>query len=390
MLRSISELKVEGRRVLLRLDLNVPLKDGKVADDARIRAAAPTVRQLVQRGAVVIACSHLGRPKGGPDPRYTLAPVAPVLAAHAGVNVQFVPDVIGPAAKQAVAEAVAGQVVLLENLRFHPEEEANDPAFARELAALAEVYVNDAFGTAHRAHASTYGVAQFFAEKAAGPLMLAEVSALSRVRDEPERPLVVIAGGAKISGKLETLEALAGKADVLCLVGGLANTFLLAQGLGVGRSLVEPDLVDKAQEILRQGQQRGCRVLLPQDVVVAESLEAARGRTVGVEEVPPEAMIVDIGPQTLTTITAQLSRGTVFWNGPAGVFEKQPFATGTLGIARALAKSQAFTVVGGGESVEAVHLAGVAEQISHVSTGGGASLEFLAGYRLPGLEALEG
>ncbi|MDW7967940.1 MAG: phosphoglycerate kinase [Thermoanaerobaculum sp.] len=390
MLRSISELKVEGRRVLLRLDLNVPLKDGKVADDARIRAAAPTVRQLVQRGAVVIACSHLGRPKGGPDPRYTLAPVAPVLAAHAGVNVQFVPDVIGPAAKQAVAEAVSGQVVLLENLRFHPEEEANDPAFARELAALAEVYVNDAFGTAHRAHASTYGVAQFFAEKAAGPLMLAEVSALSRVRDEPERPLVVIAGGAKISGKLETLEALAGKADVLCLVGGLANTFLLAQGLGVGRSLVEPDLVDKAQEILRQGQQRGCRVLLPQDVVVAESLEAARGRTVGVEEVPPEAMIVDIGPQTLTTITAQLSRGTVFWNGPAGVFEKQPFATGTLGIARALAKSQAFTVVGGGESVEAVHLAGVAEQISHVSTGGGASLEFLAGYRLPGLEALEG
>ncbi|MCX7894384.1 MAG: phosphoglycerate kinase [Thermoanaerobaculum sp.] len=390
MLRSISELKVEGRRVLLRLDLNVPLKDGKVADDARIRAAAPTVRQLVQRGAVVIACSHLGRPKSGPDPRYTLAPVAPVLAAYAGVNVQFVPDVIGPAAKQAVAEAVSGQVVLLENLRFHPEEEANDPAFARELAALAEVYVNDAFGTAHRAHASTHGVAQFFAEKAAGPLMLAEVSALSRVRDEPERPLVVIAGGAKISGKLETLEALAGKADVLCLVGGLANTFLLAQGLGVGRSLVEPDLVGKAQEILRQGQQRGCRVLLPQDVVVAESLEAARGRTVGVEEVPPEAMIVDIGPQTLTTITAQLSRGTVFWNGPAGVFEKQPFATGTLGIARALAESQAFTVVGGGESVEAVHLAGVAEQISHVSTGGGASLEFLAGYRLPGLEALEG
>lgn len=387
--RRMEELAVAGRRVLLRLDLNVPLKDGQVADDTRIRAAAPTVRALAQRGAVVVACSHLGRPKGKPEPRYSLAPVAPLLAELAGCPVRFVDDVVGEKAQAAVREARPGEVVLLENLRFDPREEANDPEFARTLAQLADLYVNDAFGTAHRAHASTAGVARYFAEKAAGPLLFTELAALSRVRDNPERPLVVIAGGAKISGKLETLQALSQKADVLCLVGGLANTFLLAKGVAVGRSLVEPDLVELARQILHQAQSRGTEVVLPVDVVVAESPEAAEGKVVPVTSVPADSMILDVGPQTVAAIASRVGRGTVFWNGPAGVFEKPPFAAGTLGIARALGESQAFTVVGGGESVEAVQLSGVASRISHVSTGGGASLEFLAGAELPGVAALE-
>ncbi|MEW5877597.1 MAG: phosphoglycerate kinase [Acidobacteriota bacterium] len=387
--RTMDELEVSGRRVLLRLDLNVPLKDGQVADDTRIRAAAPTVRALAERGAVVVACSHLGRPKGKPEPRYSLAPVAPVLGERSGCPVRFVEDVVGEKARAAVEEAKPGQVVLLENLRFDPREEANDPEFARALASLADVYVNDAFGAAHRAHASTAGVAQFFAEKAAGPLMLAELAALSKVKDNPQRPLVVIAGGAKISGKLETLQALSQKADVLCLVGGLANTFLLAQGVSVGRSLVEPDLVELARQILEQAHARGTEVVLPVDVVVAENLEAAEGQVVPVTAVPANGMILDVGPQTVKLIASKVGKGTVFWNGPAGVFEKPPFAAGTLAIARALGESHAFTVVGGGESVEAVQLAGVASRISHVSTGGGASLEYLAGATLPGVAALE-
>ncbi|MFN3413193.1 MAG: phosphoglycerate kinase [Thermoanaerobaculum sp.] len=389
MVRRMDELAVSERRVLLRLDLNVPLKDGQVADDTRIRAAAPTVRALAERRAVVVACSHLGRPKGKPEPKYSLAPVAPVLAKLTGCLVRFVEDLVGERAQAAVRDAQPGEVVLLENLRFDPREEANDPEFAKALASLADVYVNDAFGAAHRAHASTAAVAQYFGEKAAGPLMLAELSALSKVKDNPQRPLVVIAGGAKISGKLETLQALSQKADVLCLVGGLANTFLLAQGVSVGRSLVEPNLVELARQILEQAQSRGTEVVLPQDVVVAESLEAAEGQVVPVNAVPADTMILDVGPQTVAAIASKVGSGTVFWNGPAGVFEKPPFAAGTLAIARALGESQAFTVVGGGESVEAVQLAGVASRISHVSTGGGASLEYLAGATLPGVAALE-
>lgn len=385
----MAELKVAGKRVLLRLDLNVPLRDGQVADDSRIRAAAPTVRALAEANAVVVVCSHLGRPKGKPDARFSLAPVAPVLASHAGRPVTFVGDVIGETARHAVADAKPGEVLLLENLRFHAGEEANDPEFARALASLAEVYVNDAFGTAHRAHASTAGVAAYFQEKAAGPLMLAELAALSRVRDHPQRPLVVIAGGAKISGKLEVLQALAQKADVLALVGGLANTFLLACGKPVGASLVERELIGLAEQILAQAKERGTKVLLPVDVVVAESLEAERGVVVPVEMVRGNQLILDVGPRTLAAIDEHLGSGTVFWNGPAGVFERPAFAAGTLALARALAASSAFTVVGGGESVEAVQRAGVAERIGHVSTGGGASLEFLAGQQLPGIAALE-
>ena len=348
-LRLMDTLKVEGRRVLLRLDLNVPLKDGKVGDETRIREAAPTVRALAERGAVVIACSHLGRAKGKPDPALSLAPVAPILARLAGRPVRFVPDTVGEVAKQAVAAAKPGDVLLLENLRFEAGEEKNDPAFCAQLAALADVYVNDAFGTAHRAHASTAGVAKLFKERAAGPLMAREIAALSKVRDNPDRPFVAVVGGAKISGKL----------------------------------------VPMAKDILAAATGRGASVVLPTDVVVATGTDAP-GRTVSVSGVGPDEMILDIGPETRQRIAGILATArTVFWNGPAGVFEKPAFAAGTLAIAQAMAASPAFTVVGGGESVAAVQQAGVAGKLSHVSTGGGASLEFLAGDMLPGVAILE-
>jgi phosphoglycerate kinase len=388
-LRSMDTLNVRGRRVLLRLDLNVPLKEGKVLDDTRVREAAPTVRALAERGAIVIACSHLGRAKGKPDPALSLAPVAPVLAKHTGRPVRFVPDVAGKAARQAVAAAKPGEVLLLENLRFEAGEEKNDPAFCSTLAALADVYVNDAFGTAHRAHASTAGVAARFTERAAGPLMAREIAALTRVRDNPERPFVAVVGGAKISGKLETLTSLARRADTVVLVGGMANTFLLAQGVEVGKSLVEADLVGTAKEILAAAASRGVAVILPSDVVVAPSSDAP-GRIVGVGAVPAGEMILDIGPVTRQRIVQVVAQArTVFWNGPAGVFEKPAVAAGTLAIAKALADSKAFTAVGGGESVAAVQQAGVAGKLSHVSTGGGAALEFLAGDTLPGVAVLE-
>jgi phosphoglycerate kinase len=388
-LRSMDTLEVEGRRVLLRLDLNVPLKDGRVLDDTRIRAAAPTVRALAQRRAIVVACSHLGRAKGKPDPALSLAPVAPILANYAEVPVRFVADVVGNAAAHAVAQAKPGEVVLLENLRFEAGEEKNDPEFCAALAALADVYVNDAFGTAHRAHASTAGVAAHFAERAAGPLMAREIAALTQVRDHPERPFVAVVGGAKISGKLETLTSLARRADTVVLVGGMANTFLLARGIAVGRSLVEADLVPTAREILTTAATGGVAVELPVDVVVASSVDAP-GRVVGIAAVGPDDIILDIGPATRARVAEIVARArTVFWNGPAGVFEKPAFAEGTRAIAQALAASTGFTVVGGGESVAAVQQAGVAGKLSHVSTGGGAALEFLAGDPLPGVAALE-
>ncbi len=389
-LRSIESLEVSGKRLLLRLDLNVPLKDGAVADDTRVREAAPTVRLLAGRGAIVIACSHLGRAKGRPDPALSLAPVAPVLSRHAGRPVGFVPDVAGPVAAAAATAARAGDVLLLENLRFEPGETGNDPEFCARLARLAEVYVNDAFGTAHRAHASTAGVAELFAARAAGPLMARELRALTTVRDHPERPFVAVVGGAKISGKLEALQALVDRADVLALVGGMANTFMLARGGEIGTSLVERDLVDTARDILARAAQRGAAVILPDDVVVAPGADAAAGRVVPADGITADQMVLDIGPATVARIVAALGAArTVFWNGPAGVFERPQFAAGTLAIARALAASPAFTVVGGGESVAAVHQAGVAGRLSHVSTGGGASLELLGGATLPGVAVLE-
>ena len=388
-LRSMEQLDVKGKRVLLRLDLNVPLKDGAVRDETRVREAAPTVRALAERGAVVISCSHLGRAKGKYDAALSLAPVAPVLARLAGRPVTFVPDVVGEKAKAAVAAARPGDVLLLDNLRFEAGEEKNDPALCAGLASLADVYVNDAFGSAHRAHASTAGVAAHFAARAAGPLMAREVAALTRLRDHAEHPFVAVVGGAKISGKLETLQALIGKADVVVLVGGMANTFLLAEGIAVGKSLVEPELLETARQALAQAAARGVTLVLPSDVVVAAGLDAP-GHTAPVTGVGADEMILDIGPETRARIAGLLATAkTVFWNGPAGVFEKEAFAAGTMAIARALADSHAFTVVGGGESVAAVQQAGVAAKLSHVSTSGGASLEFLAGDVLPGIAALE-
>jgi len=300
-----------------------------------------------------------------------------------------VADTAGATARAAVAAAKPGDVLLLENLRFEAGEEKNDPGFCAALAALADVYVNDAFGTAHRAHASTAGVAKLFKERAAGPLMAREIAALARVRDNPERPFVAVVGGAKISGKLETLQSLAQRADTVVLVGGMANTFLLAQGVAVGKSLVEAELVATAREILAAAAARNVAVVLPTDAVVAAGLDAP-GRTVPVTAVGPEEMILDVGPDTRKRIAVVLAGArTVFWNGPAGVFEKPAFAAGTLAIAEAMAASPAFTVVGGGESVAAVQQAGVAAKLSHVSTGGGASLEFLAGDELPGVAVLE-
>jgi phosphoglycerate kinase len=388
-LRSMEQLDVRGKRVLLRLDLNVPLKEGAVRDETRVREAAPAVRALAERGAIVIACSHLGRAKGKFDPALSLAPVAPVLARLVGRPVTFVPDVIGEKARAAVAAAKPGDVLLLDNLRFELGEEKNDPAMCAALAALADAYVNDAFGSAHRAHASTAGVAAHFSARAAGPLMAREVAALSKVRDHAEHPFVAVVGGAKISGKLETLQALVDKADMVVLVGGMANTFLLAQGVAVGKSLVEPELLDTARAVLAQAAARGVTLVLPSDAVVATGLDAP-GHVAPVRAVGGEEMILDIGPETRARIASVLATAkTVFWNGPAGVFEKEAFAAGTMAIAHALADSHAFTVVGGGESVAAVQQAGVAARLSHVSTGGGASLEFLAGDVLPGIAALE-
>ncbi len=387
--RSMDELDVAGRRVLLRLDLNVPVADGEVQDDTRVREAAPTARRLAERGAVVIACSHLGKPRGTVRPELSLAPVAPVLSRLCDREVHFVPDIAGDVAREAVDRAEGGDILLLENLRFDPGEESNDPAFCDRLAALADVYVNDAFGTAHRAHASTAGVASRFPERAAGPLMARELEAITTVRDDPARPFVAVVGGAKISGKLETLEALVANADAVALVGGMANTFLLASGVAVGRSLVEPDLVDTARRVLADARAREVRVVLPADLVVSDSLDGAP-RPCGLGEVGDGEMILDIGEATRAEIrTLTADAGTVFWNGPAGVFERDAFAAGTMAVARALADSRGFTVVGGGESVMAVHRAGVADRISHVSTGGGASLELLAGDVLPGVAALE-
>jgi len=388
-LRSMDALEVSGRRALVRLDLNVPVKDGHVMDETRIHEAAPTVGALAGRGATVVCCSHLGRAKGKPDPALSLAPVAPILASYAGCPVRFVDDVAGAGALDATRRARPGDVLLLENLRFEPGEEANDPAFCDRLRELGDVYVNDAFGTAHRAHASTAGVAVRFAERAAGPLMAREIEALARIRDHPDHPFVAVVGGAKIAGKLETLRALAARADTLALVGGMANTFLLAQGIAVGRSLVEPDLVPEARAVLDEAARRGTAVLLPDDVVAAPNPDA-RGRACRLAALAPDDMILDIGESSRSAVRAAiLAARTVFWNGPAGVFERTEFAGGTLVIAQAMAECAGFTVVGGGESVMAVHQAGVAGRIGHVSTGGGASLEFLAGETLPGVVALE-
>jgi phosphoglycerate kinase len=377
-LPSVADLDLRGKRVFIRADLNVPLRDGKVSDDSRIRASLETLAFVRQQGGRAVLASHLGRPKAAPEAKYSLAPVARQM------GLPLAPDCVGPEVEALVAGLRDGDAILLENLRFHSGEEKNDPAFVAKLAALADVYVNDAFGTAHRAHASTEGLAHVVREVAAGYLLLREVEALSRVRDDPAHPYVCILGGAKVSDKLAVLETLAKRADAIAIGGAMAYTFLLAKGEPVGRSLVEPDLVETARALLGGKTE----ILLPVDHVVASGLDDVAGaRTV--DTIPDGAMALDIGPRSRAAIEKRLAAAkTVFWNGPLGLFEKPPFDAGTRAVAEMLARSSAYTVVGGGDSLAAVHAAGVGERISHLSTGGGASLEFLEGSTLPGVEAL--
>ncbi|HSE63123.1 MAG TPA: phosphoglycerate kinase [Thermoanaerobaculia bacterium] len=388
-MKSIRDLAIEGRRTFLRVDFNVPLAGGNVMDATRIVETMPTIRHAVERGARLVCASHLGKPKGQRKPELSLAPVSLELARQLGRPVRFAEDCIGPEVEKLVAGLAAGEVLLLENLRFHGGEESNDPGFARALAALADVYVNDAFGSSHRAHASVTGVPALVAEKGAGFLLEKEVRELSRLL-EPERPFAAILGGAKISGKIDTLRVLARRADTLLVGGGIANHFVRAIGLPVGRSLIEEDKVPVAREILDFCRANRKEIALPTDFVVAASPEdGAHARTVGIGKIPEDAMALDVGQKTLEQFERLLEPAqTIFWNGPLGVFEKPPFDKGTRALALLLAESDAITVVGGGESVAAVQQAGVADRFTHVSTGGGASLEFLASGKLPGIDAL--
>jgi len=376
-----------GKRVLLRADLNVPLKDGKVADDTRIRASLPTIEALTRAGAAVAVASHLGRPKG-PDPKLSLAPVAARLETLLGQDVRLLPDCVGDEVRRTVAALHAGDVVVLENVRFHPEEEANDAGFARELAVGFDLYVNDAFGTAHRAHASTEGVARHLPAYA-GLLLEKELAALGGILADPERPFLAIVGGAKVSSKIDVLHALVERADAVAIGGGMANTFLSATGHEVGTSLREPDKEEEARRILRRAKEREIDFHLPSDAVCAASPSAPAGTVRDVDHVPAGEAMLDVGPATLEEYARAIGAArTIFWNGPLGVFESAPFAAGTKRIAELLAASRATTVVGGGESVQAVEELGLAKRFTHVSTGGGASLELIEGRTLPGVAAI--
>jgi phosphoglycerate kinase len=387
-IRSYEDADVSGKRVLVRVDFNVPLEGSEIRDDTRIRAALPTIQNLLDRDAAVILISHLGRPKGQPNPKFSLAPIAKRLSTLLDRSVSFVPDVVGEQAVNTAGQLQPGNVLLLENVRFEPGEEKNDAALAAKLAALADVYVNDAFGAAHRAHASTEAIAHLLPAYA-GTLMLGEIDALQRLVDSPRAGFVAIIGGAKVSDKISVLERLVDQVDSLLIGGGMANTFLLERGHEVGTSLAEADATDDARRVVELAKQRGTTILLPADVVVAPGIESDKTTVVSIEAVPSDQGIFDIGPEAINTFASAIRNArTIFWNGPMGVFEKPQFATGTTAIANAVADSDAFSVIGGGDSVAAVEAAGVADKISHISTGGGASLEFVEGRTLPGIEAL--
>ena len=390
-MRSLEDLDVAGKRVFVRADLNVPLEAGRITDATRIDATLPTIRYVLEHGGLPIVASHLGRPQGRPAPELSLRPVADYLRRALGVPVELAPDCIGEAVERLVAGARPGQVVVLENLRFHPGEENDDPSFAERLAHLADVYVDDAFGAAHRAHASTAGMARFFRDKAAGFLLRREVEFLQRLLAAPEQPFVAVLGGAKVSDKIGVLENLLGRVQSFCIGGAMAYTFLRAQGKPVGRSRVEADKIDLAAQTLARAGARGVRVLLPVDHLAAERAAAgATTRVVGADDFPAELLGVDIGPRTVDAFAREIAAArTALWNGPMGIFEIDAFGEGTMAIARALARSNGTTVVGGGDSVAALARAGLADAVTHVSTGGGASLEFLEGRELPGLAALE-
>jgi len=400
-IKSVEALAVEGKRVFVRVDFNVPLATGAkgdnagartVGDDARIVATLPTLRHLIGRGARIVLGSHLGRPDGQVKPEYSLEPVAQRLAELLEQDVTLADEPVGDGARKVVSDLRDGQIAMLENLRFHPGEEANEEQFARTLASYCDVYVNDAFGTAHRAHASTAGMVKFVPEKGAGFVMAKEIDFLSRLLGEVDRPYIAVLGGAKVSDKIEVLDALIERVNAIVIGGAMANTFLEAQGKSLGKSKVERDKLPIARNFLRKAVEHRVAVHLPADVIVATGLDAEAAPPVSVDAIPGEAMALDIGPQTIENYRKVLGAArTIFWNGPMGVFEKPKFAAGTVAVARALADNKlALTVVGGGDSAAAIAKAGLADKVSHVSTGGGASLEFVQGLELPGIAALKG
>lgn len=385
--RSIASADVAGKRVFVRVDFNVPLDGGTITDDTRIRGALPTIELLRKQGARVILASHLGRPKGAWNDKYSLTPVAARLSELLGVEVKTVSAVVGSEAEAAANALADGEVLLIENLRFEPGEEKNDPAFAGQLAALADIYVNDAFGAAHRAHASTAGIADHLPAYA-GLLMQHEIEALSKLVNDPERPFVAILGGAKVSDKLSVIDNLLTKVNALIIGGGMANTLLLAQGTEIGGSLAEPDLRERASGILAEAERLGVQIVLPIDATVSDSIDG-EGTAVAIDAIGPDQAIFDIGPASAARFAEVIANSrTIFWNGPMGVFEKPAFAAGTERVADAVASAAGYSLIGGGDTVAAVEQAGVADRIDHISTGGGASLEFIEGRELPGIAAI--